>query len=183
MEESKIGQFKKAGNDKIAVLQCTTNYPSLNEDANIKAMVTMGAALNTIYGYSDHIEENYACYAAVALGGKIIEKHFTLDCSMEGPDHKASLEPEELKAMLLAIRNIEVALGDGTKRPMPSEVKNIPAARKSLFAIRNIKKGEIFNETNIAPKRPGTGISPMHWDEIIGTTASRSYEPDEAIEL
>jgi N,N'-diacetyllegionaminate synthase len=133
-------------------------------------------------GYSDHTQGIEIPIAAAALGASVIEKHFTLDKTMKGPDHKASLEPAELAAMVKAIRNIELALGDGIKTPSASERKNIAIARKSIVADREIPKGEIFSEDNISAKRPGDGISPMHWDEIIGKTASRSYQIDEKID-
>ena len=134
-------------------------------------------------GYSDHTLGIEIPIAAAALGATIIEKHFTLDRNMPGPDHKASLEPDELKAMVTAIRNIERALGDGIKRPSPSERKNIPIARKSIVANRKIKQGEIFTEENITVKRPGNGISPMEWDNVLERRAIRNFEEDEMIEL
>jgi N,N'-diacetyllegionaminate synthase len=132
-------------------------------------------------GYSDHTLGIEVPIAAVAMGATVIEKHFTLDRNMEGPDHKASLEPDELKAMVQAIRNIEKALGNGIKKPSPSELKNKPVARKSIVAARDIKEGEEFTEENLTAKRPGTGISPMRWDEVIGRKAGRDYNIDELI--
>jgi N,N'-diacetyllegionaminate synthase len=152
-------------------------------DVNLHAMLTIGRALGVRIGYSDHTLGIEVPIAAVALGASVIEKHFTLDKTMEGPDHRASLEPDELKAMVSAIRNIEKALGDGIKKPSPSELKNKPVARKSIVAARNIGKGEIFTEENITIKRPGTGISPMRWDEVIGREAGRKYKMDEIIDL
>jgi sialic acid synthase SpsE len=134
-------------------------------------------------GYSDHTPGIEVAIAAATMGAAVIEKHFTLDKNLPGPDHKASLEPHELKAMVQAIRNIEFALGDGIKRPSPSELKNRPIARKSIVASRNIKAGELFSEDNLAAKRPGTGISPMCWDEIIGKIARRNFAVDDLIEL
>ena len=146
-------------------------------------MQTIHNAFGVDVGYSDHTQGIEVAIAAVALGGTVIEKHFTLDRNLLGPDHKASLEPHELKAMVTAIRNIEIALGDGIKRLSQSEAKNKPVARKSLVAIRVIKAGDLFTEQNITAKRPGTGISPMQWDEVIGRAAHRDYAEDELIEL
>ncbi len=165
----------------ITVLHANTMYPTPMEDVNLHAMVTIGKALNVAYGYSDHTLGIEVDIAAVALGASVIEKHFTLDKTMPGPDHKASLEPDELKAMVRSIRNIECALGDGVKKPSRSELPNRAVARKSIVANRSIAKGECFSEENLAVKRPGTGMSPMRWDEIIGTDASRNYEMDELI--
>jgi len=169
--------------DMITVLHCTTEYPTPMEDVNLLAMVNIGKAFGVNVGYSDHTPGIEVPIAAVALGATVIEKHFTLDRNLPGPDHRASLEPEELKAMVQGIRNIEKALGDGIKRPSPSELKNKPIARKSIVAARPIKAGEAFSENNLMAKRPGTGISPMRWDDIIGRTASRDFSEDELIEL
>lgn len=166
----------------ITVLHCNTEYPTPMQDVNLKAMQTIKSAFPGIrVGYSDHTEGIEVSIAAVAMGATIIEKHFTLDKNMEGPDHKASLEPDELKAMVNAIRNIEKALGNGIKKPSPSELKNKPIARKSIVAARNISKGESFTEENLTAKRPGTGISPMRWDKIIGKRASKDYKQDDLI--
>jgi N,N'-diacetyllegionaminate synthase len=166
----------------IIVLHCNTEYPTPMQDVNLKAMQTIKSAFPGIHvGYSDHTEGIEVSIAAVAMGATIIEKHFTLDKNMEGPDHKASLEPNELKAMVQAIRNIETALGNGIKKPSPSELKNKPIARKSIVAARNIRKGESFTEENLTVKRPGTGISPMRWDEVIGQVTQKDYEKDELI--
>lgn len=173
-----VNTIRKAGNDKIAVLQCTTNYPSLNEDANIKAMVTMGDALNTIYGYSDHIEENYACYAAVALGGKIIEKHFTLDRTLPGPDHKASLNVEQFKNLIEGIRKTETALGQSVKIPTQREVENTLGMRRSIVLKAPLQKGEIIAKSNIAFKRPATGLSPKRINDIVGKQAAKNLDAD-----
>jgi len=156
-------------------------YPTPMEDVNLRAMQTIGRTFDISYGYSDHTLGIEVPTAAVALGAEIIEKHFTLDNTMEGPDHKASLEPQELKAMVKAIRNIEKALGDGIKKPSKSEFPNIKIARKSILAKENIKKGEVFTEKNLCVKRPGDGISPMRWDEILGTYANKNYKKDELI--
>ena len=146
-------------------------------------MITLRERFNRTVGYSDHTLGIEVPIAAVALGAKIIEKHFTLDRNMEGPDHKASLEPDELRAMVEAIRNIEVALGNGEKVPSESEKPNIAVARKSIIAARDIKEGEIFTEENITTKRPGNGISPMKWKEVLGTKAVRDFKEDELIEV
>jgi N,N'-diacetyllegionaminate synthase len=153
------------------------------EDVNLKAMISMKQAFGVEVGYSDHTPGIEVAIAAVALGATVIEKHFTLDRNLPGPDHKASLEPHELKAMVNAIRNIEVALGDGIKQPSRSELMNKPVVRKSIVACREIKAGELFSEENLAAKRPGTGISPMRWDHIIGKIAPRNFAVDELIEL
>jgi N,N'-diacetyllegionaminate synthase len=168
--------------DRIAVLQCTTEYPTPMQEVNLRAMQTMGAALGVRIGYSDHTQGIEVAIAATAMGARLIEKHFTLDRSLPGPDHRASLEPTELKAMILAIRNIELALGDGVKRLTPSEVRNRPIARKSLVAAYPIRKGEVFSAHNMAAKRPGNGISPMHWEEMLGRVAPRDFAADELIE-
>lgn len=173
----------KAGTPKerITVLHATTEYPCPIEDVNLKAMQTIADAFSLRVGYSDHTKGIEVSIAAVALGAAVIEKHFTLDRSMEGPDHKASLEPEELNAMVKAIRNIERALGDGIKKPSKSEAKNMPIARKSIVASKTIHIGEVLSSDNIAIKRPGNGISPMRWDEVLGTIASKNYDEDELI--
>ncbi len=166
----------------ITVLHCNTEYPTPFEDVNLRAMLTIKAAFPGVQvGYSDHTLGIEIPIAAVAMGATVIEKHFTLDKNMEGPDHRASLEPDELKVMVHAIRNIEKALGNGIKKPSPSELKNKPIARKSIVATRNIRKGEPFTEENLTVKRPGTGISPMRWDEVIGRKAEKDYQEDEEI--
>lgn len=169
--------------ENITILQCTTEYPAPVEEANLRAMRTMGDAFGVAVGYSDHTPGIEVPIAAVALGATVIEKHFTLDRSLPGPDHKASLEPEELVTMVRAIRNVELALGDGIKRPSLSERENKTVARKSIVAAAPIRKGEIFTEHNLAVKRPGTGLSPMRWDELIGRRAPRDFFIDELIEL
>ena len=167
--------------EKITVLHATTEYPCPIDEVNLRAMQTIRAAFGVKVGYSDHTEGIEVPIAAAAMGACVIEKHFTLDRAMKGPDHKASLEPAELKAMVQAIRCVEQALGDGIKKPSKSEVKNISVARKSIVALRPIKKGEIFCEENLAIKRPGNGISPMQWNEVIGQAAQRDYQSDELI--
>jgi N,N'-diacetyllegionaminate synthase len=167
--------------ENITILHANTMYPTPMEDVNLRAMQTIACTFGCDVGYSDHTLGIEVPIAAVAMGAKVIEKHFTLDKTMEGPDHKASLEPDELKAMVQAIRNIEKALGTGIKKPSPSERPNIEVARKSIVAARPIKKGELFTEENLTIKRPGNGISPMRWDEIIGTEAQKDYKVDELI--
>ena len=168
--------------ENITVLHCNTEYPTPVQDVNLKAMLTIRNAFPGIsVGYSDHTPGFEVAVAAVALGAAVLEKHFTLDRNLTGPDHKASLVPDELKDMVVAIRNIEKAFGDGVKRPSPSELKNRSIARKSLVAIRPIKTGELFSADNITAKRPGTGISPMRWDEVLGQTAQKDYEKDDLI--
>ena len=169
--------------DQITILHCNTQYPTPMQDVNLKAMLTIKQDFGTVVGYSDHTQGIEVPIAAVALGAQAIEKHFTLDRNMPGPDHKASLEPNELKAMVSAIRHIELALGTGKKVVSDSERANISVARKSIVAKTVIKRGEILTEANLAVKRPGTGISPMRWEEVIGTAAIKDYQPDELIEL
>lgn len=169
--------------DDITVLHCNTQYPTPVADVNLKAMVRMRESFGVKVGYSDHTRGIEVPIAAVALGATVIEKHFTLDCSLPGPDHKASLEPLALKEMVSAIRNVELALGTGEKKTSPSERENVAIARKSIVAARAIKKGEVFDERNLTVKRPGNGISPMRWDEVVGTTARRDFAEDELIEL
>ena len=173
----------KAGTKKnnITILHANTEYPTPMEDVNLKAMETIGNMFNVSYGYSDHTLGIEVDIAAVALGATCIEKHFTLDCNMEGPDHKASLEPDRLKAMVKAIRNIELALGSSVKKPSKSEIPNIQIVRKSIVAKTSIKKGDIFSKNNLTIKRPGNGISPMRWDKLIGTKSKRDYNEDELI--
>lgn len=172
-----------AGTSKnnITILHANTMYPTPMEDVNLKAMLTIGNTFDIAYGYSDHTLGIEIDIAAVAMGASVIEKHFTLDKTMEGPDHKASLEPNELCAMVKGIRNIELALGDGVKKPSKSEMPNMEVARKSIVAAQDIQKGELFTEKNLTVKRPGNGISPMQWDRIIGTQAQKDYTKDELI--
>lgn len=170
--------------ENLILLHCNTEYPTPFEDVNLKAMDALRKEFGVEVGYSDHTKGIEVPIAAVALGATVIEKHFTLDRNMEGPDHKASLEPDELKAMVSAIRNIEKAVGgDGTKHVSESERKNIAIARKSIVAACDIKKGGLLTEENLTVKRPGTGISPMRWDEVIGQVAKRDFVEDELIEL
>jgi len=170
--------------EQITVLHCNTEYPTPMEDVNLKAMLTLQNSLEIKVGYSDHTQGIEVPIAAVALGATIIEKHFTLDRNLPGPDHKASLEPVELTAMVKAIRNIEKAMsGTGIKKPSRSEMKNIIIARRSIVAAKPVKKGDIFTEQNITVKRPGNGISPMLWDETIGKIAIKDFEPDDLIEV
>ena len=168
--------------DNITILHANTMYPTPMEDVNLRAMRAIGETFNMAYGYSDHTLGIEVDIAAVAMGASCIEKHFTLDKNMSGPDHKASLEPDELKAMVKAIRNIEQALGSAIKKPSKSELQNIKIARKSIVAKKDIKQGEIFSENNLAIKRPGNGISPLRWDEIIGTIATSDYNENDLIE-
>ena len=166
---------------KVSLLHCTTEYPCPYDSVNLKAMATLKKEFNLPVGYSDHTKGIEIPVAAVAMGAKIIEKHFTLDKNMEGPDHRASLEPDELKSMVYAIRNVEKSFGNGVKEPQEAEKKNIAIARKSIVAKCDIKKGDIFTEENLTCKRPASGISPMKWDEIIGTRAIKDYAEDELI--
>lgn len=167
--------------ENITVLHCNTEYPTPFEDVNLRAMLTIKNAFGVEVGYSDHTSGIEVPIAAVALGATIIEKHFTLDRNLPGPDHRASLEPPELSAMISGIRNIEKSLGTRSKKPSPSELKNKPVVRKSIVAAFPIKKGETFTAMNITVKRPGIGINPMRWDEIIGRKARRDYKTDEII--
>lgn len=167
--------------EKITLLHANTQYPTAMEDVNLNAMLTLGETFGCHYGYSDHTLGIEIPTAAAALKASCIEKHFTLDKTMEGPDHKASLEPDELKAMVQAVRHIEIALGDGIKKPSKSEEANIQVIRKSIVAQKCIQKGEYLTEDNLTIKRPGTGISPMLWDSILGTHAKKEYKEDELI--
>lgn len=171
------------GAGKISLLHCTTDYPTDYADVNLKAMLSLREEFGMETGYSDHTLGVEVPIAAVAMGAQIIEKHFTLDRNMPGPDHKASLEPDELKRMIRSIRNIEQALGNGEKKPCSSEIPNIVVARKSIVAKCDIKAGEIFTENNLTTKRPGNGISPMRWESLLGTKAVRDFKEDELIEL
>ncbi|MBO4965977.1 MAG: N-acetylneuraminate synthase [Muribaculaceae bacterium] len=177
-----LEKFGKSRND-VTVLHCTTQYPAPYNDVNLLCIKTMREALHVQTGYSDHTPGIEIPVAAAALGATVIEKHFTLDRSLPGPDHKASLEPAELSEMVKGIRNVEKALGDGVKRVADSERKNIAVARKSIVARNPIHAGEMLTEENLGVKRPGTGISPMRWEEVIGKKAKRDFEIDELIEL
>ncbi len=167
--------------ENITVLHANTMYPTPLKDVNLRAMITIGNTFDIAFGYSDHTLGIEVDIAAVAMGARCIEKHFTLDSTMEGPDHKASLEPSELKSMVRAIRNIEVALGSSIKKPSNSERPNMEVVRKSIVAKKNIKKGDVLCEQNLVIKRPGNGISPMRWDDIIGTNATKNYSEDDLI--
>lgn len=181
--ENAVEVLKKYSNANITILHCTTEYPTPFQDVNLKAMITIKEKFNLEVGYSDHTNGIEVAISAVALGASVIEKHFTLDKTMDGPDHKASLEPNELKAMIDSIRNIELALGDGVKSLAESEKKNIAIARKSIVAKKCIKKGEMLTKDNMTVKRPGNGISPMRWFDILGKFAIRDFEKDELIEI
>lgn len=177
-----VDVLRQNGAGKITLLHCTTEYPAPMQDVNLKAMETLKESFGCEVGYSDHTPGIEIAVAAAAMGAAVIEKHFTLDKNMNGPDHKASLEPEELKAMVIAVRNVEAAMGDGKKVVSDSEKENIAAARKSIVAKKTIKKGEAFTEDNLTTKRPGTGISPMRWNDVVGSKAARDFEEDELIE-
>jgi N,N'-diacetyllegionaminate synthase len=183
--ETAIDVLETAGTSRnnITVMHCTTEYPTPMAEVNLRAMQNINAAFDVAVGYSDHTQGIEVATAAVAMGAIVIEKHFTLDRNLPGPDHRASLEPTELKAMVTAIRNIELALGDGIKRLTPSETRNKPIVRKSLVASQAIQAGHLFTAQNLTTKRPGTGISPMRWDEVIGRAAPRNFAVDELIEL
>lgn len=178
-----VNVLEQKGAGEMILLHCTTQYPTPFEEVNLNAMLTLRSEFQKEIGYSDHTRGIEVPIAAVAMGAKVIEKHFTLDRGMEGPDHKASLEPDELKAMVSAVRNIEKALGSGEKIPAESEKENIAVARKSIVAAKRIKKGDIFTAENLTTKRPGTGINPMRWNEILGRRASRDFEEDELITI
>lgn len=180
-----ISVLELSGTDrkKITLLHCNTEYPTPMKDVNLHAMDTLKNTFGVKVGYSDHTLGIEVSIAAVALGAEVIEKHYTIDNDMEGPDHRASLEPNELIEMVKAIRNVESALGSGIKAASESEFKNIKVARKSIVAVRDIAKGEIFSEENLTTKRPGHGISPMEWDNVIGKKSGRSFKEDELIEL
>jgi len=182
--EAALGVLEQAGTPRsqITVLHCTTEYPAPPSEVNLRAMNTIAKSFGVAVGYSDHTEGISVPIAAVAMGATVIEKHITLDRSMQGPDHKASLEPDQFRSMVQGIRTIEQALGDGIKRPTPSEKSNLPVARKSLVAACSIRAGEQFSEANLTAKRPGTGISPMYWDAWIGRTAHRNFAVDDLIE-
>ena len=183
--ESAIDALEAAGTarERITILHCNTEYPTPIADVNLRAMQSICDAFGVAVGYSDHTPGIEVPIAAVALGATVIEKHLTLERNLPGPDHKASLEPGEFAAMVRAIRNIELALGDCIKRPSPSEIKNKPIARKSLVAARAIRAGEPFTQENVTAKRPGTGISPMRWDDVIGKAARRNFAVDELLDL
>lgn len=175
--------LRSNGNKDITLLHCTTEYPAPYDEVNLGVMQTLGGVFNCPIGYSDHTSGIEISVAAAAMGAMIIEKHFTLDKDMQGPDHKASIEPDELASLVKAIRHVDLALGGGKKEPMPSEIKNRAVARKSIVAVRDIKKGEMFTEENLTTKRPGDGISPMKWHEVLGLAAIRDFKRDELIEV
>lgn len=175
--------LKDNGTDDITLLQCHTDYPTAYENVNLRAMLSLSKEFNLPFGLSDHSPGIECAIAAVAMGATVIEKHFTLDKHMEGPDHLASIEPQELKQLIQSVRNVELAMGDGRKVCSEKERKNIIVARKSIVANRDIKKGEVFTEENITTKRPGNGVSPMKWFDVLGTTAIRDFNEDELIEI
>lgn len=183
--EAAIDALEKAGTsrERIIVLHCNTEYPVPMPEVNLRAMRSIGEAFGVKVGFSDHTEGIEIAIAAVALGATVIEKHFTLDRSLPGPDHRASIEPDELGRMIRSIRNVEMAMGDGIKRPSASEERNRLVARKSLVAARPIRAGEVFSEANLMAKRPGTGVSPMCWDDVIGQRALHDFVQDEPIQL
>lgn len=178
-----INILREGGCKDITILHCTTEYPAPVDECNLNVIDTLKNRFKTTIGYSDHTEGIFIPVIAAAKGAKIIEKHFTLDRSMVGPDHRASLEPDELKEMIEQIRKVEKVLGDAEKKPTESEKKNRDIVRKSIVAGRDIKKGEIFSDENLEIKRPGTGISPMRWHDVIGRTAKKDYRKDEIIEI
>ncbi|MBP7320586.1 MAG: N-acetylneuraminate synthase family protein, partial [Lachnospiraceae bacterium] len=177
-----LGVIRKFHTTNLTLLQCNTEYPTPYSDVNLRAMKTMQEEFRVPVGYSDHTQGIAMSLAAVALGAQVIEKHFTLDRQMEGPDHKASLIPEELEELVMGIRQIELGLGSGIKIPSESEKKNITAARKSIVAGKDIHKGELFSVDNLAVKRPGSGLSPMKWNQVLGQRANRDYKADELLD-
>jgi N,N'-diacetyllegionaminate synthase len=183
--EAALAVLERSGvpRDRITVLHCNTEYPTPMADVNLRAMLAIREAFGVAVGYSDHTNGIEVAIAAVALGATVIEKHFTVSRNLPGPDHKSSLEPDELKAMVLALRNVERAMGDGIKRPSASEEKNKVVARKSIVAASAIRAGEPFSARNLAVKRPGSGLSPMRWDEVLGRIAPRDFSRDDLIEL
>lgn len=178
-----VDVLRRYGTEDITLLHCTTQYPTPYDEVNLNAMLTLKKEFGVSVGYSDHTKGIEIPIAAAAMGAVVLEKHFTLDCNMEGPDHKASLEPNELAAMVRAVRNVEAAMGSFEKKPSPSESANIAVARKSIVAACAIKKGDVFTEHNLTTKRPGSGISPMKWHEVLGTKAIRDFGEDELIEI
>jgi N,N'-diacetyllegionaminate synthase len=182
--EAALNVLESSGANRadICILHCTTAYPAPWREVNLRAMLTMRAAFGAAVGYSDHTVGVTAAVAAVALGARVLEKHFTINKNLSGPDHKASLDPAELAQMVTAVRDVEAALGDGIKRPTTSELDNMLIARKSIVAATEIKRGETYSESNLAAKRPGTGINPMHWALTLGRKAPRDFSPDELIE-
>ncbi len=181
--EDALAVLEDGGAGEVVLLHCNTQYPTPYEDANLRAMLELGEVFGLPFGYSDHTEGWECAVAAVAMGAVVLEKHFTLDQELPGPDHKASLNPQELQQLVAAVRNCEAALGSGHKQPSKSEVPNIQVARKSIVAAKSIKAGEEFTAQNITTKRPAGGISPMRWYDVLGKKAVRSFEEDEPIEL
>lgn len=181
--EQAVAALRQGGSRDITLLHCTSEYPAPYGEVNLRAMLTMREKFGLPVGYSDHTAGIEIPIAAAALGAGVIEKHFTLDRTMPGPDHRASLEPEELRAMVQAVRHVESALGDGVKAPGPSERKNIAVVRKSIVAARPIRRGERLTAENLTAKRPGGGLSPMRWHEVLGTAAIRDFAADEPLEL
>lgn len=177
-----VEAIRSVGNDNIVVLQCTTNYPSSIEDANLRAMLSIKEACKVSVGYSDHVENNYACFAAVALGAEIVEKHFTLDKNMEGPDHSSSLTKAEFEELVSGIRNIELCLGSGLKVPSSKEVKNSYGMKRSLVVVKDVAKGSVISEDMIGFKRPSNGFSVNYLEIIIGKTFAKAMVKDEALE-
>lgn len=177
-----VDAIRSVGNDNIVVLQCTTNYPSSIEDANLLAMLSMKEACKVSVGYSDHVENNYACFAAVALGAEIVEKHFTLDKNMEGPDHSSSLTKPEFEELVIGIRNIELCLGSGLKVPSSTEAKNSFGMKRSLVVIKDVERGDVITEDLIGFKRPSNGLSINYLDDIIGKTFAKAMVKDEALQ-
>jgi N,N'-diacetyllegionaminate synthase len=178
-----VQAIREEGNEKICVLQCTTNYPSRIEDANIRAMLSIRESCKVQIGYSDHVPENHACYAAVALGATVIEKHFTLDKNMEGPDHSSSLNPSEFAELVKGIRAIELSLGDGIKKPTETEMKNMFGMRRSLVVLKDMNAGEVLEEQHIGFKRPANGLSPNYLPSVIGKKLNQALKKDEPLQL
>jgi N-acetylneuraminate synthase len=176
-----LEEGKRMLKERVTLLHCTTEYPAPMNEINLNAMLTMSNIFDLKVGYSDHSEGISVPTAATAIGAILIEKHFTLDKSLPGPDHSASLEPDELREMVDAIRAVELAMGNGKKQPMPSELKNRDIVRKSLVADQNIKKGEVFNEENLAIKRPGNGVNPMSYWDYLGKTSTKHIYPDQPL--
>ena len=178
-----VQAIREEGNNNLCILQCTTNYPSKMEDANIKAMLSIREACKTDVGYSDHVPENYACFAAVALGAGVIEKHFTLDKKMEGPDHSSSLDPLEFADLVKGIRAVEMSLGDGIKKPTEAERKNMYGMKRSLVVLKDMNAGEVLEEQHIGFKRPANGLSPNYLDNVIGKKLCKALKKDEPIQI
>jgi N-acetylneuraminate synthase/N,N'-diacetyllegionaminate synthase len=178
-----VEEIRNSGNNNIIVLQCTTNYPSGIEDANLKAMISMRDGLMVNVGYSDHTTGSYACYAAVALGAVLVEKHFTLDKNLEGPDHSTSFNPAEFSDLVIGIRMIEKAIGDGIKKPTKSEISNIYGMKRSLVVLRNINAGETLKFDDVGFKRPQNGLSPNYFDQVLGKKILKDMKKDDPILL